>query len=125
MIRITKLNTTTYEKDFNSFIISGLLISCSTTKRSLTQTTTQESTAILSENDGSSYEKAIIIDVQSESKGISAEYTWLKNNYPGYRSKGQALNFYKKNPYDIITILTAEGIEKKIYFDISKFYGKF
>ena len=27
--------------------------------------------------------------------------------------------------YDIITILTADGVEKEVYFDISRFFGKF
>jgi hypothetical protein len=28
-------------------------------------------------------------------------------------------------PYDIITIFTEDRVEKEVYFDISKFFGKF
>lgn len=105
--------------------MSSLLASCSTTKRLSNETATQENTSNLSANDGSSYEKAIIINAKNESEGVSAEYAWLRQHYKGYSSKGQSLNFYEKKPYDVITILTVDGIEKKIYFDISKFYGKF
>lgn len=107
------------------FIICSLIISCSTTKRLSNKTAVQENTTNLSRNDGSSYEKAIVINEKNESMGVSAEYAWLRQNYPGYSSKGQVLNFHEKRPYDIITILTADGVEKMIYFDISKFYGNF
>ncbi|SRR6266542_2662937 len=105
------------------FFISSLLISCSTTKK-LTNETARENISNSSGNDGTSYEKAIIINEKSEQKGIDAEYAWLRQNYPGSRLVRQALNFNKEKPYDILTILSAEGVEKKIYFDISKFYGK-
>jgi len=76
------------------------------------------------DRDGSSYNKAIIIDEKTERKGVDAEYIWLKVNYPGYKSKMQSLNFNNNKPYDIIEIVTADGQNKSIYFDISNFYGK-
>lgn len=75
--------------------------------------------------DGLSYEKAIVINKSNESEGIKAEYEWLTKNYPGYKSKGQSLNYYKNKPYDIIEITTAEGQSKTLYFDISEFFGKY
>jgi predicted small secreted protein len=76
------------------------------------------------ERDGSSFAKAIVIDKDNSMDGIAAEYAWIRNQYPGSKSLGQALVFHKKKPYDIIKILTAEGVEKSVYFDISKFFGK-
>lgn len=108
-----------------------LIMGCSTTKilhEDLPNPDTsanKESSVVDTENDGSSYEKAIIIKEKSESKGVNAEYKWLRQNYPGYSLKLQSLNFYRKKPYDIIKIVTSEGVEKSIYFDISNFYGKF
>jgi len=75
--------------------------------------------------DGSSYEKAIVIQEKSETPGVNAEYKWIAEHYPGYSRGMQSLNFYNKKPYDIITIKTKDGEEKKIYFDISNFFGKF
>jgi hypothetical protein len=75
--------------------------------------------------DGSSFEKAIIINKTNEMDGIAAEYDWIKNHYSGYINLGQELAYNKDKPYDIIKIKTAEGQCKSIYFDISAFFGKF
>ncbi len=75
-------------------------------------------------HDGTSFENAIIMKEKSENEGVKAEYTWLRANYPGYKLKQQGLNFHKEKAYDVLDILTTEGKEKSIYFDISNFYGK-
>ena len=93
---------------------------------SCSQKTTSGATSTVQsgERDGSSYEKAIIINEKSEGKGVSAEYAWLKENYPGYKSMGQSLSNHNGKSYDIIRIKTSGGSEKSIYFDISSFFGK-
>ncbi len=61
--------------------------SCSSSKKTsgtAGSTTSSSSTKNSSEADGSSFEKAIIIDKNTETKGVDAEYVWLKKNYPGY-----------------------------------------
>jgi hypothetical protein len=73
---------------------------------------------------GTSYEDAIVIDAENTPYGIEAEYKWLSESYPGYKFKSQTLQLIDGKPYDVITIITKEGEEKKIYFDISKFFGK-
>lgn len=75
--------------------------------------------------DGSSFEKAVVIHEKSESKGIAAEYAWIRANYPGSAVLGQSLLVHKRKPYDRINIKTSDGREMSIYFDISDFYGKF
>ncbi len=84
-----------------------IAVSCSSTRNTST------------ERDGSSIEKAIIV------KSVSEEYQWIRDNYPNSRPMGQSLIFNKKKPYDVIHIQTEAGSEKDIYFDISKFYGRF
>jgi hypothetical protein len=75
--------------------------------------------------DGSSEKNAIVINETNEMTGVDAEYAWLKKNYPGYSSTGQALVMDKAgHPFDIIHIKTADGQKKDVYFDISKFFGK-
>jgi len=76
------------------------------------------------ERDGSSYEKAIVILETTETVGVHAEYKWLSENYPRYKMKKQALSYYNGKPYDILFI-KQKGKKKKIYFDISAFFGKF
>jgi predicted RNA-binding protein associated with RNAse of E/G family len=75
--------------------------------------------------DGSSYENAIVITEKSETPGVDAEYKWLKEHFPGYSFIEQSLRNFKKKPYDVLKIKTAEGVEKEVYFDISNFFGKF
>jgi hypothetical protein len=75
--------------------------------------------------EGSSEKTAVVINETSEMAGVDAEYAWLKKNYPGYSSEGQALVMDKAgHPFDIIHIKTADGQKKDVYFDISKFFGK-
>jgi hypothetical protein len=76
------------------------------------------------QQDGSSFEKAVVIKEKSEMKGVSAEYAWLRKNYPGYKSNGQSLTPHGNKNYDVIHITTADGRKKDIYFDISNFFGK-
>lgn len=92
-----------------------LFFSCSTTKKPET----------LLIRDGTSLQKAIMIEEKNESAGIYAENEWIRDHCPGYRKSSQSLVFDKKRPYDIITIVNQEGDTKKVYFDISNFFGKF
>jgi len=105
-------------------LLISLIIACSPSKN-ISTGTTGNTTTVGTERDGSSYHKAIIIKEKNETKGIKAEYEWLRKNYPGYEAKKQALIVQKKTPYDVITIVTENGEEKSIYFDISNFYGKY
>lgn len=105
-----------------------LFVACHSSKKASTANVKTEQTATTPENpdaDGSSYEKAIVIQETSETKGVSAEYGWLKKKYPGYKMQSQALNFKDKKPYDILNIETSDGEKKAVYFDISNFFGKF
>ena len=82
--------------------------------------TAQDST----ENDGSSFQKAIIIHENTEPTGIAAEYRWLERHYPGYKRTNQSLLFENGKPYDLLEFKAADGSAHAIYFDISNFYGK-
>jgi hypothetical protein len=74
--------------------------------------------------DGLSIDQAIINE-KSQVTGVAAEYTWLEENYPGYKLCLQALSSVDNKNYDIIMIETAKCISKKIYFDITGFQGNF
>lgn len=111
-----------------SAVFIFLLSACSTSKKTAQSVTNSPTTSVSvtdEQRDGSSYEKAIVIKEKSETPGVSAEYKWLKEKYPGYTFTGQSLSTYKKTPYDVIKIKTADGEEKTVYFDISNFFGKF
>lgn len=76
-------------------------------------------------NKGSSFEKAVVINAATEMAGVPAEYEWLKSRYPGYKIKSQKMVMHNEKPYDLLTIITQQGEEKTIYFDISSLFGKF
>jgi len=105
-------------------LMLGILYSCSTGKHVTDQSGDNKNTVVAG-RDGSSFVKAIIIKETSETTGVPAEYTWLKEHYPGYRFQQQSLVYDKNTPYDILEIITAQGEKKSVYFDISNFFGKF
>ena len=107
-------------------LLLALATACSSTKHTTTSSsTTTAITPSTAGADGSSFEKAIVIQETSESTGVDAEYKWLSENYPGYKRGMQSLVTHEKKPYDILAITTTDGVEKKVYFDISNYFGKF
>ena len=74
--------------------------------------------------DGTTVEKAIIIMETTEGPGVHAEYQWLKQHYRGYKTTKQTLLYEKEKPYDVIEFVTRDGKHLKVYFDISRFFGK-
>ncbi|HVU56436.1 MAG TPA: hypothetical protein VHD83_15330 [Puia sp.] len=102
-----------------------LAMACHSIKHATTTPSGTEQSSSGSGQDGSSYENAIVIQEKHEGAGVDAEYKWVREHYPGSKSKGQGLTYKNGKPYDILTIQTADGTEKKVYFDISNFFGKF
>ena len=75
-------------------------------------------------NDGSSYEKAIVIQADNSEDGIDEEYVWLGKHYPDFKIIMQILSEKNGRKYDELLIETLDGQGKTIYFDISNFSGK-
>ena len=101
-----------------------LATACHSTRHATKTPAGTEQSSSSSVRDGSSYENAIVIQEKHEGPGVDAEYKWIRQHYPGSKTKSQALTNKNGKPYDILTIQTADGTEKKIYFDISNFFGK-
>jgi hypothetical protein len=70
------------------------------------------------QGDGSSPERAVLV------QSIAEEYLWLQKNCPGYQPRGQALHRIGGKPYDLLILHSPDGKERKVYFDISAFFGK-
>lgn len=105
-------------KKVTLFIIPVLLLIISTCANKKTLVNS-------SANDGSSFDKAMVITETSEKQGVDAEYVWIAKTYPGAKTSSQSLTYHDKKPYDILHIITADGKAMAVYFDISNFYGKF
>jgi len=63
--------------------------------------------------DGSSCDRAVII----------AEYVWLDREFPGHSKRLQSLGSCANRPADFLKIVTLDGREIEVVFDISNFFG--
>lgn len=97
-------------------IISIIIFSCASKKAIVVINT--------SGGDGSTLEKAVIINQTEDDRGNEDEEAWIKLHYPHAIRVGSTLTFIDKVPYDIVNIRT-KGVATIIYFNISKFYAKF
>ena len=68
--------------------------------------------------DGSSPTTAIPVG------SIHEEYAWLASHLPGVRLVSQALVFFEERPFDLLIVADDLGDERRVYFDISRFYGR-
>lgn len=83
-----------------------------------------QKSSVIQQEQGTSIETAVIIHSDDTRKGIHAENEWLQKYYPNYQKIGQQLVQNKNGIYDKITIVSSNGIQKEIYFEISQFFGK-
>jgi len=66
----------------------------------------------------------VIVGACDSADGVPAEYEWLKTNLPDAKRKSQSL-ITGKRTYDLFVVVLPNGEERKVYFDISSFFGKF
>ena len=69
-------------------------------------------------NDGSSPDLAIV------AKGVRQEYDWVLENCPGFAILSQSQGAAGGKPFDMLTLRSPAGEERRVYFDISSFFGK-
>ncbi len=113
-------------KKILAILVLVSIYSCSSTKSTTSSSSSVSTVEVPKANsDGSSMEKAIVIKAKNEQDGVRAEYVMLGKLYPDFRLKSQGTSGKNAKSYDIMTIITADGTEKVIYFDITNFYGKF
>lgn len=69
--------------------------------------------------DGSSAVRAVVVG------SVAEEYAWVQRHCPGFQLRMQSLQEIGGRPYDVLTLGNAKGDERTVYFDISRFFGKF
>ena len=74
-------------------------------------------------NDGSSIQRAVVINENDTTRGIAAENAWIARHHPGYRKVGQVLLNEGGGIYDRIDIQAPDGSRRSVYFDIRSFFG--
>lgn len=74
--------------------------------------------------DGGSADTAIVIaGTNTAPAGIDAEYAWIEKHLPGAKIESQAL-VMGSPPMDRFEVVLPSGEKRKVYFDISAFFGK-
>ncbi len=74
--------------------------------------------------DGRGVDSAIIIrGAANSADGITSEYRWLEQNYPGATLRMQSLRQAGGRMYDVLEIEIEDGTSREIWFDISDFFG--
>jgi hypothetical protein len=76
---------------------------------------------------GDSIDNALLIRAKNEDIGVSLEYLYLDWTFGknSYEIKSQSLLKINEKHYDLIEILLSNKTEKKVFFDISDFFGKY
>jgi hypothetical protein len=74
--------------------------------------------------DGSSVDRAIVIQASNEFGGDADENVYLEQQYPGYKEISQALIESSGRQYDMIDLTTADGKKLTVYFDVTSFFGR-
>jgi len=72
--------------------------------------------------------ECIVLGATTEPLGQAAERAWLREHFPGGREKEQSLGQGlppENRVYDDVVMVDAAGIEHRICFDITAWFGKF
>ncbi|HYE01232.1 MAG TPA: hypothetical protein VEH84_17740, partial [Alphaproteobacteria bacterium] len=74
---------------------------------------------------GASPEDAVTITGNPNAMtGVQAEYAYLAREFPGYRRVSQGLVAHGGRMYDAMTIETASGERRVVYFDVTEWFGR-
>ncbi|PJJ79633.1 hypothetical protein [Mucilaginibacter auburnensis] len=120
-------------KFFALIVVASLLAACSSNRNTIpessTDTTTsaplpKTTTAFDAQRDGSSFERAIVINEKNETNGVQAENLQLSTLYPGYKRLSQRYEDYKGKQHEVVSITAQDGREIAVYFDVSNYFGK-
>lgn len=72
----------------------------------------------------SSCATAVALEAPSHMEGVSSQYEFLEQHYPGYRPVQQALSDCGGKPTDVMTLENAQGQRVEVFFDLSGYFGK-
>jgi hypothetical protein len=73
---------------------------------------------------GNGYEQSIVIEhARNTGEGIAAEKVWVKACYPSARIKTRIISHRDNKIYEVIEIKSANNTIRKVFFDITGFFG--
>src|SRR4051812_42635132 len=94
-------------KFFALLILPLAMAACSSNRNTVPQKP-KPALVFAPDRDGSSFDKAIIIDEKNERAGIDAENVQLNALYPGSKKNAQRLEDYKGKQHEIINVTTVD-----------------
>ena len=104
------------------FVVLALLVLVATSCQT-TSAPASSSAAQYSGGDGTTAQSAVIISAADHSSGVNAEYAWIERNLPGAKLESQSL-VHGPKMYDMLEVSLPSGEKRKVFFDISSFFGK-
>ena len=67
----------------------------------------------------------IVVPRDTEKEGIAWEYAWIRERFGAYRRNGQRLLMGDGGRrYDQVSVELADGTERTLYFDITRYFGR-
>jgi hypothetical protein len=100
-------------------LLALIATSCQTTPSA----TAGHSAVQYSGGDGTTAQSAVVISATDHSAGVDAEYAWIQKYLPGAKLESQSLVQGPKM-YDMFEVTLPSGEKRKVFFDISSFFGK-
>ncbi len=70
--------------------------------------------------DGSSFDRAIVIDGAMLGFAAIVEHEYLREHYPSYKVQKQAIRQHAGRSFDVVEFTTVDGGTKKLYFALSQ-----
>ena len=105
------------------FVVAALSLALLAGCQSMLESTAPGSSSS-SQRDGSTPEQAVDLSyAHTEGEGIRAERDWIEQHFPGAKVASQAL-LMTSRPMDLMTLTLPSGETKRVYFDISSYFGK-
>jgi hypothetical protein len=90
--------------------------------------TGKQKPSLYSGGDGSTIEKAVVINATNTSIGVPAEYEYVSSEYGqqdvGWTTVHQSLIMHGGKNYDVLLVKLPTGEEMSVCFDITLFFGQ-
>jgi hypothetical protein len=74
--------------------------------------------------EGESLEAAVLVPADNEEDGIAYENDWIWRHHGRFRRRSGGLASQAGRRYDVITVELSDHTQRKLFFDITDFYGR-
>ena len=77
---------------------------------------------------GDSADTAVVIRARNTTAGVAAEYSYLSGEFGhenvDWKIQSQMSTSQNRKTFDVLTVALKDGSSRRIWFDITAFYGK-